>query len=434
MQSMKLHYKKKVSLMKEELVQRDSEKQIIINELEIYKHREQDLRKVCENQVKEICEEYAKNIKIAGNVHNDELVKIKNSYEKNAEMQNNKFLEEINYLRARIREIEEENSRIVEENNFCRTQGKEYEKIVKNYKEKFESVILNKESLDKELQEKNSFNKELQYNIKKVKAEYESQLKYLKDENSAKTSQISKMNQEMDELNFVQNKLKQEFESQIEVEKVKTMNLESKFLRIEAAYSELNHKYELSYHKSQVLESELHKQTSEFSKKYEIEANKHYEKVKNLENELKSLYLANTNQAKEMDALQRLCAEIEGKQEEDSRKLVQKHEENIREIKKYDKFEFLKVSDALEANKKNLALAEQKNNELEKRLFESSSKEDELIRNIQNLEAEKKEFFELINDQRHQINNLSLKIQQKYSVIRKNKEIVKNKAARLSEN
>ena len=388
--NMKLHYKKKVSKMKEELLSRDSDKNAIANELSVYKQREKDLMRVCESQIKEICDEYSKNMRSAGTIHNEELSKVKNDYEAISQTQNNKFMEEINNLRNQI---------------------KEYDRALKSYKEKGEALLAFKEQSEKIIQEKNDLLREKESAYKKMRLEYELEIKQAHEENNLRLSQITKMSEEINKQNSYQVKLKLELEVQLESEKIKTANLENKFSRIEAAYSELHNNYQNLVHKIQILESQLFQQPQEFKKKYDIEVNRYHEKIKTLENELKSLYLANSGQAKEMEALKKLCAEIEVKQEDNSKELCIKHEENMREIKRLDRFEYLQLSDAFEAAKENLKQSEQTIEELESRIDDSHRKESEMLTNIKRLEGDCRESNDIINKLKNQLRSQNLKQQ-----------------------
>ena len=411
-ENMKLHYKKKVTIMKEEILSRDSEKKVIQNELEMYKQREKDLRRVCENQIKEICEEYNRSMRAAGIIHNEELTKLKNSYESISETQNNKFVDEMNALRS---------------------QGKEYEKILRSYKEKYESLMMAKESSDKSASEKEEAFRNIQMNYKKMRSEYESQMRQMQEENSLRQSQVSKLSEELNKQNNSQLKLKLELEVQLEGERMKTSNLESKLFRLEAAYSELQSTCQNLHHKSQVLEAQLHQQPMDFQKKYDTEVNRYHEKIKTLEAELKSLYQANSGQAKEMDALKKLCAEIEVKQEDDARLLQQRHEENIREIKRIDRYEYLQLSDSFEATKVHLKSSEQAIEELEARVQDSQNREDEMLRNISRLEKSNKDIGDALIETKTRLNEAAAYIHRKTTSINKVKEGTRVKMNSLRE-
>lgn len=451
MQNMRLHYKKKIGVMKEQLVKRDSEKQLLVNEIDVYRIREKDLKKVCEAQVKEICDEYVKNIKNAGNIHNEELNNIKNTYESINEAKCNGLIEEINNLRNQLREYEKnfkgykdaietlrtskENSDKIlsEKDQILINQSKEYESILKTYKEKFDSLVSLKDSQEKTIRESEEAIRDLQQSYKKLRSDYELQITNLKEENSSKLSQIGKITEEIDKQNKTNIKLKLESQVQVESERIKNTNLEAKYSMIEANYSELSHTHQNLLHKVHILETQLHQQPIEYQKKYEYEINRYHERIRSLENELKALYAENSSQAKEMEALKTLCAEIEVNQNQALKFLQQNHEENIREMKRIDRYEYLQLSDAHENNKQILKQAEQTINDLEVKLELSNRRENELNKNIKALETQRKTSEDLINDLKFQINSLSNQRQKSSILKKKSFESIKMKALNLKE-
>lgn len=416
---LKLHYKKKTAVLKEELVRKDTEKKTILNEIDVCKQREKDLRRVCESQVKEICEEYSRNMRAAATIHNDELTKLKNTYEAISESQSNKFIDEINVLRS---------------------QAKEHEKVVKTYKANLESLISSKDSSEKQIIEKEEALKNMQISYRKLRSEFESQLRQLQEDKESKLIQAINLSEDLHRQNNSQVKLKLELEVQLESERMKISNLEGKFSRIEAAYSELHHNYQGVQHKSQVLEAQLHQQALDFQKKYDSEVNRYHEKVKTLEAELKNLYVANTAQAKEMEALKKLCAQIEVNQEEDARVLQQRHEENIREIKRIDRYEYLQLSDAFEATKEQLKNSEQVAEELENRVMEYERSAEEMTRNsksleknVENYERKEKDLLENIRELRGKVSETNASMDKANQSARHFKDLTKVKIAKVKD-
>jgi chromosome segregation ATPase len=395
LQSVKLHYKQKIGRIKEEMIKKDSEKQTVYNEMAILRTREKELKAVFEAQVKEICEEYANNLKAAGMIHNDELAKVKEAYEALSTNHSNTLIEETNAFRLAIKDLEKTN---------------------KAYKERLEKLIFAKESSEKHLLEKekqvselqlslqkmknefenrirhdkDSYQNELQHKIQKVKNELETRIRQSYEENNAKNAVLAKQKEDLDVQVALLSKAKVEMSVSYESEKLRSAAFESKLLRSESINRELQANNEALAHKAKVLEGQISQQSVDFQKKHDADLAKYNEKMKMLEKELKKLYLANGEQAKEMESLKILCAEIEVRQEEELKKVKEKHEHNLREVKKIDRYEFLQLSDTCESLKENVKQSGIQIEGYKSEIRSYQVKEKEYLALIQSLEENQK--------------------------------------------
>lgn len=431
LQDLKIHYKKKVSRMREELLNRDSENQRMRKELDTQARLQTSIRQVCETQVKEISEEYAKSLKQAGSIHNEEMLKLKKGFDSITESQIQEFLNEMDTLKTALLEYEHAN---------------------KAYKEKFERLILSKDQTDQILQEKEQnlnesqkhtqqLRKEIekyqnshqtqekllrdkenqlaesQILIQKLKAEYsnslkkiekyeksfqdlekiyEDKIKQLTEENLKKQQCVNKLIEELDREERILGKFKQDFELRLEEERMKSHSFEVESKELDLAFNELRKALENVKYKNSILESQLEAQSLEFKKSQEFENTKQSERIRILENELRSIYAANTAQAKEMEMLKQLCGEIEVKQENEIKELIHSHQDNIRELRKNDRFEYLQLCEALEATKLSLHHAESNLDKYEKVIKDLQIKEKGYLGVVKNVDNYKKQAEEAI--------------------------------------
>lgn len=431
LQNLKVHYKKKVARMREELLTRDSEIQKMRKEIDTQSRLQTSIRQVCETQVKEISEEYAKSLKQAGSIHNEEMIKLKLNFDSISEAQIHEFLKEMEVLKAALMDYEQSNMA---------------------YKEKFERLILTKEQTDKFLREKEHLLAESQVNtqqlrkeierfqnshlvlekslrdketqlaesqllIQKLKTEYEKaakqieklqqgildqgkvyedRIKHLTEENWKKQQCVNKLLEELDRGERIMSKLKQDFDLQLEEEKTRSHSFEIETQELDSAFNELKRALESLKYKNSLLENQLEVQNSEFKKTQEYENSKHSERIKVLENELKAIYSANSLQAKEVEMLKQLCGEIEVKQEKEIRELIQIHQDNLREMKKGERSEYLKLCEALEATKLSLHHAESNLDNYEKVIKEMKDKEKGYLGVLKNVENYKRQTEEAV--------------------------------------
>ncbi|OMJ88711.1 hypothetical protein SteCoe_9252 [Stentor coeruleus] len=426
LQSLKMHYKEKINRLKEKMLIQASERQSFLNEIDILRQREKEFKRVCETQISEICEEYTSNLKSLKFGHSEAIIKLKSEYEFMAESENTKLLEEINSLHLALHENETSfrlNQEKLQdyENHLRKAQDKmqEYDFIILNNKEKLEKILQAKESLELSLKEKDSLINDLHLSLQKQRSDYELRLKQNIDESKSSNYQQNKIIEDLQKQNTTQVKVQIELEVQLESERIKILNLESKSSRIEAAYSELMHNHQNALHKCQILENQISQQSSEFQKKKDFELTKYNDRIRSLENELKSFYSVNGAQAKELDVLKQLVAEIEVKQSEDIKALQMKHDENIREIKKLDRYEYLQLSDALETTKEHL-------DECETQLKEYQNKDLEYGKLIKSLENALRDNAEL--------KNILGKIQKSVGISKSIKENIRFQVLKIREN
>lgn len=449
---MKLHYKEKIAQMRKEFIIRDTEITKLKKELESQTRLQTSIRQVCELQVKEISQEYSKNLKQAGTYHSEELLRLKLNFENMSESQINEFLSEIQKLRSHI---------------------SEYERSNQSYQEKLEKIIISKEKLEKILSQKDSELKESQTFIKdlqsklteketknlltqkniqelqlqlkesqhqshKLKMEIEkiskfienqektfkdkekvleSKLRQLSEENFKKQLNINKLVQELDDQEKTVSRTKLQYEEQLQEEKSIIYSLQEKHQEYSQDFEELSRTLDTYKHRTYLLEDQLTTQSHEYKKKSDSEANRFKETIKKLENELKSLYHANSVQAKEMEALKLLCVEIEKNQEEDLKNLNQSNEEKLREIKKNDKVEYLKLCDALEASKISLHHAECTIDQMQEVIKDLQQKENFYLHTIKNTQKIKEQLDECLSKYQVLFNNHSVLLN-KYSKVR----------------
>ena len=448
---MKIHYKEKIAKMREGLIIRDTEIAKYKKELESQTRLQTSIRQVCELQVKEISEEYARNLKQAGTFHSEELLRLKLNFENMSESQINEFLSEIKKLQSHI---------------------SEYERSNRLYQEKIEKIIISKEKLEKILNQKDSelkecqifikdlesklnendnkniqFQKniqELQYQLKesqqlsqKFRIEIEklsklgetqekifkdkekileSKLRQLSEENLKKQQNINKLVQVLEDQELNVSRTRNQYEDQLNEEKSRVYSLQEKYQEYDQDFEELSRTLDTYKHRAHLLEDQLNTQSHEYKKKSELETSRFKETIKRLENELKNLYLANSAQAKEMEALKLLCLDIEKKQEDELKELNQLNEEKLREIKKTDKVEYLKLCDALEANKISLHHAECNIDKMQEVIKDFQQKEKVYLQTIKNTQKIKEQFDENLN---------------KYKVLHNNHSILLNKYSKL---
>jgi chromosome segregation ATPase len=449
-QSLKNHYKEKIGRMREELIIRDTEIAKIQKELESQVRLQTSVRQVCDSQVKEISEEYARNLKQAGNVHTEELIKLKSSFESLSESQIHEFLMEIQKLQQHLNDCEKSN---------------------RLYQEKLEKLIISKEKSEKNLANKEQELKECQVYIKDLKilqnesaSKLSSHEKTIKDlqinlqdsqsliqkfrteteklsnlsENQEKTfkekekfleSRIKQLSEENSKKQQNINKLIQELEtkeldisrswSQIQEEKSRNKSLIEKHQEYDLDFEDLSRTLETFKTRNSILEDQLNTQAAEMKKKAELEASKFNEKIRKLENELKGLYQENSVQAKELESLKVLCAQVEERQENELKQLVRAHEEKLKEIKKEDRIEYLRLCEALEVTKVNLHHAESAVDRYEKIVKDLENKEKNYLYALKNHEKYKDQVEEA-NIQYRLLNSKYSKLETRYFKQREN--------------
>ena len=449
---MKIHYKEKIAKMREELIIRDTEIAKYKKELESQARLQTSIRQVCELQVKEISEEYAKNLKKAGTFHSEELLRLKLNFENMSESQINEFLSEIKKLQSHI---------------------SEYERSNRSYQEKIEKIIISKEKLEKILNQKDSELKECQMFVKDLQSKLnenvnknmiaqknlqelqlqleesqqlsqkfrietekisklaekqektfrdkekvlESKLRQLNEGNLKKQLNINKLVQELEDQELNVSRTKSQYEEQLNGEKSRIYSLQEKYHEFDQDFEELSRTLDTYKHRALLLEDQLNTQSHEYKKKSELETSRFKETTKRLENELKNLYLANSGQAKEMEALKLLCLEIEQKQEDELKELNKSNEEKLREIKKTDKVEYLKLCDALEATKLSLHHAECNIDNMQELIKDLQQKEKVYLQTIKNTQKIQEQFNENLNKYKALYGNHSILLN-KYSKLR----------------
>ena len=431
LQDLKIHYKKKVSRMREELINRDTENQRMRKELDTQARLQTSIRQVCETEVKEISEEYAKSLKQAGSIHNEEMLKLKKGFDSITEAQIQEFLNEMDALKTALLEYEHANKaykekferliqskdqtdKVLQDKEQNLAESQKYAQQLRREIEKLQSSHLTNEKV---LRDKENQIAESQLLIQKLKAEYsnalkkiekyeksfqdlekiyEDKIKQLTEENLKKQQCVNKLIEELDREERILSKIKQDFELRLEEERTKSHSFEMESKELDLAFNEIRKALESVKFKNSLLESQLESQSLEFKKSQEYENSKHGERIRILENELKSIYAANTAQAKEMEILKQLCGEIEVKQENEIKELIQNHQDNIRELRKNDRFEYLQLCEALEATKLSLHHAESNLDKYEKVIKDLQSKEKGYLGVIKNVDNYKKQSDEAI--------------------------------------
>ena len=103
----KIHYKKKISALKQHIRQISNDNQVLVRDLSESKRREQGTKDICKSQISEITEEFASKLKQATVYYKEELKKIRNNVEIESQEKQNLESEAVN-LKNTIKNLHNE--------------------------------------------------------------------------------------------------------------------------------------------------------------------------------------------------------------------------------------------------------------------------------------------------------------------------------------